>query len=247
MDRRQYLSLSGVFFAGLAGCSEESAIEDPQETPGAADDPTPGDADSSTPTEPSGEPRVQFGDRKLNKDSSSYSTEVYAEVIVENTGDATAGEVTVDVEWYDTNGNYLDDSTGRLPSLEAGEVWIAQVSAYTTEPEEIDSFEISGEFENSQPVAPEGMQVAESQLDVGEYSSKITGVAENNRDDEFGYIEVHGKLYDGQGRVIGGGSANESSIPAGRDWAFGIRLSGRAEARAEDATEHIAFLDATLS
>jgi hypothetical protein len=267
MRRRRYLALSGALLAGLAGCSEDSEIDDPQDTPEStptdtsgedrvtpdetpADDvessDTPEATEEPTPTKPPGEPDVQFGERELIKDDSGYSTEAYAEVIVENVGDGPAGEVTVEVEWYDSDGNYLDASTGRLPSLDAGEVWIAQVSALSSDPEDIDSIEISGEFDNSPPVAPEGMKVTESELEIEDFSSQITGVAENNREEDIGYVEAHGKIYDDQGRVIGGGWTNETDIPAGRNWAFEIRLSGRAADRAEDATDHVAFLDADI-
>lgn len=254
MERRQYLALSGALLAGLAGCSGDSEqIDDPQGTATDTDDgsgdttPTeePTSTEEPTPTEPSGEPDVQFGERELIKDDSGYTTEVYAEVIVENTGDGPAGQVTVNVEWYDADGNFLEDTAGRLPSLEDGEVWIAQISALTSDPEDIESIKISGEFE-SPPVAPEGMQVTESELEIEEYSSQITGVAENNREEETDYVEAHGKIYDDQERVIGGGYTNETEIPGGRNWAFEIRLPGRAAARAEGAADHVAFLDADL-
>ena len=250
MRRRRYLALNGALFAGLAGCSEGSdEIDDPQDTPadndGGSDD-IPEDTEEPTPTKPPGEPDVRFGERELVKDDSGYRMEAYAEVIVENIGDGSAGQVAVNVEWYDADGNYLGDSTGRLPSLEAGEVWIAQISTLTSDPEDIESFEISGEFEDSPPVAPEGMQVTESELEIEEFSTQISGVAENNREDEIRYVEAHGKIYDDQARVIGGGWTNETDIPAGRNWAFKIRLSGRARARAEDAVDHVVFLDANV-
>jgi len=259
MKRRRYLALSGVLSAGIAGCSGGSdEIDDPQDPPDnnsessdASDDnsgssDTPENTDEPTPTEPPGEPDLEFRERELIKDDSGYTTEAYAEVIVENIGDGSAGQVTVNIEWYDADGNFLDDSTGRLPSLEPGEVWIAQVSALTSDPEDIESIEISGEFENTPLAYPEGMRVIESELEIEEYSAQISGVAENTREDEMGYVEAHGKIYDGQGRVIGGGLTNETDIPAGRNWAFEIPLTGRSAARAEDAADHIAFLDADL-
>ena len=254
MRRRRYLAFGGALLIGLAGCSESSdEIDDPQDTPtendgggGGGNDATPEGTEEPTPTEPPGESDVQFGDRELITDDSGYSTEVYAEIIVENVGDGPAGQITVNVDWVDADGNYLDDSTGRLPSLEAGEVWVAQVSALTSDPEEIEDFEVSGEFEDSPPVAPEGMEVTESELEVGDYSSQISGVAENSREDVIDYVEAHGKIYDDQGRVIGGGYTNETEIPAGRNWAFEIRLSDRAADRAGDAADHVAFLDANL-
>jgi hypothetical protein len=90
------------------------------------------------------------------------------------------------------------------------------------------------------------MEVTESELEIGDYSAEITGVAENSREDEIGYVEAHAKIYDDQDRVIGGGYTNETDIPAGRNWAFNIRLSGRATTRAEDAANHVAFLDADI-
>lgn len=252
MNRRTYLAISGALCTGLAGCSGGSEEIDDSEGDDGGSDNTPEETDEPTateeptPTKPSGEPDVQFGEQNLIKDDSGYTTEAYAEVVVENTGDGSAGQVSVNVEWYDADGNYLDDTTGRLPSLDAGEVWVAQVSALSSDPEDIESIEISGEFENAPPVAPDGMEVTESELEIGEYSAEITGVAENSRQDEIGYVEAHAKIYDGQDRVIGGGYTNETDIPAGRNWAFNIRLSGRATTRAEDAANHVAFLDADI-
>lgn len=258
MNRRAYLAISGALCTGLAGCTGGSEEIDESEgdvggsdnTPEETDEPTATEeqttTEEQTPTEPSGEPDVEFGEQNLIKDDSGYTTEAYAEVVVENTGDGSAGQVNLNVEWYDADGNYLDDTTGRLPSLDAGEVWVAQVSALISDTEDIESIEVSGEFENAPPVAPDGMEVTESELEIGDYSAEITGVAENSREDEIGYVEAHAKIYDDQDRVIGGGYTNETDIPAGINWAFGIRLTGRASARAEDAAYHLAFLDADL-
>lgn len=231
--------------AVLPGCSSgDDEIDDPQDTEsGGAGDTTPGDPGESTPTQPSGEPDVRFGDRQLVVDDSGFTTEVYAEVVVENTGDAAAGRITLNVDWYDAADNYLEDTSGSLPSLDAGEVWIAQVSALPADVEDIERFELSGEFESNSPVAPEGMQVTESEIEIEEYFAQITGVAENDRDDEIRYVEAHGRIYDGQGRVIGGGWTNETEIPAGRNWAFEIHITGRSKERAEGAADHVAFLD----
>jgi hypothetical protein len=155
MNRRAYLAISGALCTGLAGCTGGSEEIDESEgdvggsdnTPEETDEPTA--TEEQTPTEPSGEPDVEFGEQNLIKDDSGYTTEAYAEVVVENTGDGSAGQVSVNVEWYDADGNYLDDTTGRLPSLDAGEVWVAQVSALSSDPEDIESIEISGEFENA--------------------------------------------------------------------------------------------------
>lgn len=271
MRRRQYLAWSGILLSAIAGCSDNSEeindaqdtttstesgaptqteapteTEDTTETEATTETEDPTETEETTQTEPAGEADVQFGERELVKDDSGFSTEAYAEVIVENVGDGAAGQITVDVEWYDADGNFLDNDTGRLPSLEAGEVWIAQVSALTTDAEDIDSIEVSGEFEDSSPVQPKDMRVRESELEVEDYSAQITGVAENNREDEMDYVEAHGKIYDEQDRVIGGGWTNETDIPAGTNWKFEIPLAGRSRERASDAADHVAFLDADL-
>jgi len=247
MDRRRYLAISSALFAGVAGCSESSnEIDDPQAAQTETDDGSNDgqETEDTTPNESEGEADVEFGDRKMLTDDSGFSAEKYVEVVVENVGDGPAGQITVTVDWFDADDNYLEETEGRIPSLEAGEVWVAQVSALTSDTENIKSFEITGEFEDTPPVAPSGMQVTESELEIDDFSTQISGVAENTRDGEMDYVEAHGKIYDDQGRVIGGGWTNETEIPAGSNWAFEILLSGRAAVRAENATEHTAFLNA---
>ncbi|MFL9708868.1 FxLYD domain-containing protein, partial [Aeromonas veronii] len=75
------------------------------------------------------------------------STDVFVEALVENTGDGPSGDANVEVDWYNEGGNFLDNDSSRLASLPAGETWEARVNFLGSGGEEVDDFEIDGEFD----------------------------------------------------------------------------------------------------
>ena len=202
----------------------------------------------TTPNETPYDTELQFGDRQLVVDHGGFSPTVYAVIEVENVGTVASGEITITVGWLDEAESRIGDDSTRLPSLGADETWLAHVSSLT-DPEEIASFEVAGEFETGHPRSPSGVAVAESEYRVDD--EEIIGQVENTRDEDLERLEAQGKIYDGDGRVLGGGTDWERDLPAGRDWTFEIRLPQLPEV-VQDAqdyeppepTDHDVLLDA---
>jgi len=180
------------------------------------------------------EPTIHLVDQGVVRDDSGFTTELFAEVVVENVGAAASGAVTITAGWLDSNGNFLGEDTATLPSLGAGETWQAYVQALGTEPESVDDVQITGEFETSVPRAPQGVSVAESSY--LEEDDTVTGVATIDREESVSDVEAVAKLYAENGTVLGGGTAWEQELAAGTDWSFEIyvpRLPGDAPAPAD--------------
>lgn len=229
MNRRKILQLTGASFAtGIGSSYADTNQEDDEEGE---------NGPACTPT-------IQFGGRQLLIDDTGYSNDVWAVVAVENTGDAASGGITVTAEWVDEDGNFLDDDGESLPTLDAGETWLAHIRAFGLDPENIDDFNVTGEFDIDYPRTPRGMAVSESELvDEDDSRPEITGVAENTREEGLEYIEARGKFYDQDGTVLAGSRTWEHNFPAGADWNFGIRMQSMPY-QAEEPTDHDATLDA---
>lgn len=222
MQRRTMLQLTGATFAtGMGADRSYGLLRDEHDE--AEDDDETGDNEDE---EPACEPEIRFGDRELLVDDTGFTPDVYAEVVVENVGDAPSGEITVSVDWLNEDGSLLDDDRERLPSLDPGENWLAFVQAVGPDADEIDDFEVGGEFELGHPRAPDGIEIADSELDVDELTPEITGVVENTREEDLDRVEVIGKAHAEDGTVLAGGSDFERDLAAGTDWNFDLRLWG---------------------
>lgn len=230
-----------------AGEATDAATESPTPT----DAETPTQSPTETPTEtrtptgtptPAGEPEVVIQESELVVDDSGFSTETHVAATVTNEGDSPSGQVVLTARWYDENGDLLDDSSARLPTLDAGETWAARVEALSDD-ERIDDFELEGEFEREPPQPPADVELVESELQTGEEDVTVTGRVTNNTGDELGYVEAIAKLYDDQGRVLSGNYTNETDIPADETWRF--EISWVLFARADAVADHEALLSGT--
>lgn len=251
MERRTFLALTGS--AALAGCSGDDTepIEngdtdtdtDTEQSGGNNNETT--DEESPMETdEPSGGSDVQIGETSLERREGDYSTDVWVDAVVVNEGDAASGSVTLKVRWYDEDGNFLDDSTESLASIDADETWAAHVYALTTDPEKIADFEIEGEFEPESPGVPDAVELLDSSMAPADREVTVEGRVKNGLDHELSYIEAHGKVYNEDGDVMGEGWTNESDIPAGETWRFDVSWRGRH--RVEQAASHSVVLRDTL-
>ena len=172
-------------------------------------------------------------------------TEAYVEAVVENTTDDPTGRLELVVDWYDDDGNYLDDDRSYLQSLGPGEQWEARVSALT-DAEDIGEYELEGSFELDHPgFDPEGLDLVESEMTVDEDEAVIEGRIENNTGVEAGYVEVIVKVYDSEGVVLGDDWTNETDIPEGETWAFDVSWRGRDRTERADDYE-ILIADSAL-
>lgn len=233
MNRRKILQLTGASFATGVGANYVSARqEDGQENGDEQDD------EEGTACEPD----VRFGDRELLVDDTGFSDDLWAVVAVENAGDLATGEIAVTVEWLDADGNFIDDDDQWLPSLDGGETWLAHVSALGPDSEDVENFEVTGEFETDYPRPPNGMRVTETELVDGDVRPEIAGTAENTREEDLEYVAAQGKFYDEDGTVLAGNSTLERDLPAETDWSFTLGMQSMPYQAAEP-TDHDVTLD----
>jgi len=197
--------------------------------------------DTETETTSSGKPEVTIREHELVIDEKEYTTDVYVAATVRNEGDAPSGQIKLTAKWYDADGNYLDDDDWRLRSLGTDETWAARVYYLGGSAEEIDDYEIDGEFETEPPQTnPEGLEMVESEMNVGEDEAVISGKVRNDRDEEVSYTEATGKIYDGEGTVLDDDWTNVTDLPAGETWAFEVKWRGRD--RTEQAADYSVWI-----
>lgn len=175
-----------------------------------------GDGDSETD-----DAQIEITDHELVHDDSGFSTETYVAATVENTGDGPTGEISIEASWY-SEGDYLDADTVYLQTLGAGETWLARVEYLGSGGEDIDDYELEYEVEADPPSASDGLDLAESDMRVGEDEVIIEGRVENNTDDDQSYIQATAKLYNSDGAVLDDVWTNVTDVPEGETWAFDV-------------------------
>ena len=201
MNRQKLLTAPAAFIISVAGCASnsEQTVDDNTtnntETGGTAttsrltsttDNPSE-TTESGTETETETETQTATGAADINikskelvVDEGEYSTEKYVAADVVNDGEAPSGPIKLTAEWYDADGNYLDNANAFLQTLGGGETWTARV--YTlVDQEKIDDFEPKGGFTEEPPnFSPDGLSLASSELKVGENEAVVTGTVENS-------------------------------------------------------------------
>ena len=236
MRRRTYLTtIALTTSAGLAGCAGEdgeNASGNEESTPPAEETETETATETETETETEtgtetetaeseGEPDIQTSPGELSVDESGYSPETYVPAEVTNEGEGASETITLTAEWYDENGDYLNDDSEYLQTLAAGETWLVRIGALTND-EEIDDYELTTEIDEEPPQPPADVELLESELQIGEDEMSITGRVENNTGDELGYIEAIARFYDDENRVLGDEYTSETDLPEGETWRFNI-------------------------
>lgn len=209
----------------------------PEETQEPTAEPTPEETPEPTP-EPTSEPNLTIQEQNLSTADTPFH-DAYAEAVVENTGSGRCGSIELTARWFDNSGNFVEEETTFLPTLGAGETWIARVGT-SRERGEIDDFELSGEYDVSPGRSATGLSVANDSLNIeDEYSGTITAEVENTRDESLFMATFHGLIYDNDGRVIGGRETRESDISPGEDLFFEVSLSStRTVHRISKAADH---------
>jgi hypothetical protein len=243
MQRRKFLT--AAVLAAMAGCSgndteemdepAEDETEESQNTTMAAEETTEQtdgeettEANEEDETEAEGEPAVEIVEHELVVNEGEYSTDAYIAATIENTGDGASGMIELTADWYDEAGDYMDNDSAYLRSLGAGETWAARVYFLGSGAEEVDSYEIDGEFETDHPTFdPEGLELVEQDMKVGDNEAVIEGQVENNTGEEASYIQAIGKIYDANGVVLGDSRTNVTDVPDGETWTFDFSWRGR--------------------
>jgi len=238
VNRRSLLVGVGTSFTALvAGCTGSSDVEGGSREDDGSDDPenTEGSSESA---------ELEIGDHELVVEEGDFSTDVYVEATVENTGEVPSGDIELQADWYNSDGNYLDNDTGRLASLGAGETWAARVYHLGTGAEDIDDYEIEGEYAEDAYEEPEGVSLVESSMsveegDLGDLEVIVEGRVENETDEDQSYVEVMATIYNDSGHVLGDDWTNVTDLRAGETWAFDFSsFSAPIRNRADQATDH---------
>lgn len=238
--RRYYLAAAGISLIALAGCTSsstedveggtrdnestnESNTESSNESNTADAEDTEGDDDENE-----GTPALEIIEHELVVEEGEFSTDVYVEALIENSGDAPSGNIELQADWYNADGNYLDNSRNWLVSLGAGESWEARIYHLGSNSETVDDYELEGEFtEEPAAINPAGLELLDSEMQVGENEVVVTGEIENTSGEIQNYVAATAKIYDEDGLVLGDNFTNVSDLRAGETWAFEVSWHGR--------------------
>jgi hypothetical protein len=262
MDRRKFIAFGGASATALiAGCSGSDSSEmeggsrDDESTDDVDDESTDdsagngetenGESENGDDREDiDGSPNIEIADHERIVDEGEFSTDVYVRAVVENTGDAASGTLRIQVDWYNEDGNYTDNSSAHLRTLEPGETWIAHVYSYSMDGEGAEEYEIEGEFEEEpRDYDPENLDLVESVLEVSEGDfpeAIIRGEVENTGDEDKGYVEAVARVFNDEGDVMGDEWTNVTDLRAGDTWAFDVSWNGRD--RVPEAADHEVLL-----
>lgn len=244
MRRRTFLATTTLVLAGCTSSEDETEDIETQTdtaTPSDESDATTEETTTEeTTAEPSGEPDITIANHELIVNEGEYTTDVYVAATVENTGDAASGMIELIADWYDDEGNYLDNDSWFLQTLGAGETWAARVYYLGGSAEQVADYEFDGEFQTQSPSAAEGLTLSSSQMQVGENEAVITGEVANERDESVSYAEAISKVYDSDGVVLDANYTNVTDLPAGETWSFETTWRGRD--RTSEAANHAVII-----
>lgn len=168
------------------------------------------------------QPDIQIQQHDLVVEQGEYSTDVYVAATVINDGDAAASRISLTVNWFDEDGNYIDDSLGTCHALDVGETWAARVVFFTSEPDRVADYEISVDTVEGRPTTPAGVTLTDSRLLVGDNEAKVTGTVENSHSETLDYLEAAVKFYDADGVVLFTEYTNKTTVTAGETWDFEV-------------------------
>lgn len=250
MRRRYYLALAGSTLIGGCTSDEPEEIEDeaekdtPEDRADNGDTSTPTETKEDTPTEteePAGSASLSLEDHSLQVEEGDYSTDVWVDATVVNDGDGLSGTVNLTVRFYNNDGDLVSDGEEYLQVLKAGETWHARIYHLGSDAENIEDYEIEGEFEEEGAEwNPEGLELVESELQSGEDEAIVTGRVENTSGDTQSYIQAVAIFYDGDGNALRDGWTNQTDVPDGDTWRFEIDFLDRR--RAGQVADHDVLL-----
>lgn len=242
MQRREVLYGSGMALtipiAGCTGSSEdiEGGTRDNESAKGESDNEVE-DSEADEEEEVEGEPALEIIEHELVVDEGEFGTDVYIETLIENTGDATSGNIELQADWYNADGNYLDNARAWLVTLGAGESWEARIYYLGTGSEDVDDYELEGEFdEDPADVNPDGLELLDSEMEVGDDEAIVRGEIENTSGEMQDYVAATAKIYDEDEIVLGDNFTNVTDLREGETWAFEVSWRGRD--RVDRAADH---------
>ncbi len=190
------------------------------------------------------EPNITIQNQQLGVTDTWFNNgRAYAEATIENTGNARCGTIELVARWFDDSGSIIGEDSAFLPTLGAGETWIARVGT-SRDRENIDRFELTGEYEIIAGDPPDGMSITDSAFNVEEpYRGRITAEIDNTREEELFMTSFEGVLYNDSGEVIAGNQTRESNVSPGENLFFELSFNHIiALHRIDEATDYNVFL-----
>ncbi|TKR27915.1 FxLYD domain-containing protein [Natronomonas salsuginis] len=204
MKRRKFVATSGA--ALLAGCNE---IQGPDPDP---DDPRPPENVSEEESPESG----PVGDVEIKQFEWIIDGKI-SQFLLSNVGEAPAGRVTLVVQWFDANGNYIGSDQASLPVLPPQTAWLIEIESSV--PFETDSFDGYVEFDPQYEMD----DLPVESLDIDQSVPGVTGIAPLDRDSETAIQAT--VLTFNSGWVTHAGQITENHIPESTNWRFLIPLT----------------------
>lgn len=216
MNRRRFLTLTSLSIM-TAGCSSDTNPT-PSETPSIRRTAA---TESSSPTQYSQSVELTVSDEQWKMDGEVI------ECFVSNQDEVAARPAKLVVQWYDSNQNYLGQSTAIVPSLAPDSIWYPAVEQ--NEYFDVDNFSVSAYGLLSQQNGPDDIVIQSSEID--ESIPAITGLVKNNRPSSAS-VSISASVYDSS-FLTHVGTSSESNIPSDAEWRYIIPLE---EARSDDST-----------
>ncbi|AUV81227.1 hypothetical protein C2R22_05780 [Salinigranum rubrum] len=260
MNRRQFLVMCGA--TGVAGCSasedvETEATPEPaadggsnqnsggsQSTQTATPEPTATETPEPTPTgtpTPAGEAQITITAQSLEREEGEFSTTTYAAATVINEADAMSGQIELRARFYNDADEVVTTERAYLAALPGGATWQAVVPVLG-DASQVARTEVFGEFNAVGPQTnPDDVSLDESQLEITERETFVTGSATNNRPGPLSYLEATVLFMASENVVLGSNYTNITDLPSGESWRFEVQWLGTSW-HPRNAQSHQVFL-----
>ena len=229
MNRRRYLATTGIgVLTAFAGCSSNGGNSDDGQDSGDPND----DQTSSGPDV------VLVEDTETTRSYGALGEVRVIDFVLENQGGARSGEVSVTVEWTDSEGNNDGEGFAGVATLGSGVRWNGTAPRQGGSGEEPDDYEISVDVDDELEEQPD-ISVTESSLETteedGEEELVLRATATNDTGEDWDFVSVYVQLLNGQTLLVEAFDSVDN-LDAGESWDFEIAfpeqdpgLAGQAE------------------
>ncbi|MCL7417541.1 MAG: FxLYD domain-containing protein [Halalkalicoccus sp.] len=198
MNRRTYLAAGAAVAASLAGCLGDRGGR-------------------------GGEPALDISGDELVAEGG----EVYLAVTVENTGAGPSGWITLDVDWYAADGEFLANDLGHLWTLGPDEQWDARVYFSGASADLVEEYGVEGMADPEVRTVIDGLEPREVEMQAVEDRVVVTGRIANEIGEDQPSVDVISILYDDRGVVLGDAWAAVSDLAAEENRPFETSWPGR--------------------
>ena len=183
------------------------------------------EASVSVTIEEDGEANVVLGEAEYDIFDIQTGDEPGITVPVQNIGESDSGEAEITVEWVNDDGEFLGSDRKTINTLKTNETWLARVISWNTaDHEEVADFDYFGDYSITTPKVVDSLSVDSLRFD--RENVRLNVGVEYQEGSIPSRVRAIGRLFDGEGRLIGDTSTTESDIPTNRPWRFDITFLG---------------------